>query len=426
MSCGNLLEMTIMNDALVKIKSAIKDQDSSSMKVDAFGRERVSLPRLVFNYYQHDYDQSFLTDTIKNGTGTSVWTKDLSSTRMSTAADGDYVIRQTFERFLYQSGSSTLIMISIDNFQPETNIVKRIGYFSNQEFSAPYDNELDGFFLESSGNNFYFVVYNKGTEISRIGQENWNIDKLDGTGASGVTLDKTKSLLVFFDFQWLGVGIVRSGFVVGGESILCNKSGNIDQNLSNVYMQSPIHPIRWEIRQTGVGSGYFDQICASVDHESPQPAQRTTLAGASGDTLITPLSTGTTYAMGALRLKSDRLNNNPHLLRFDLLSGTKDAFRWEIRRNPIIAGPSLNWVSPVESSLEVGLVNGNQNTITGGTILMSGLFDSTSSTVIDLAQFGEIAFGAYIDGTPIEIVLCVFPFVNNASAVATGVWREIY
>jgi hypothetical protein len=47
-----------------------------------------------------------------------------------------------------------------------------------------------------------------------VAQASWNGDKLDGTGASGYTLDPTKATILFTDYEWLGMGSVRVGFVL--------------------------------------------------------------------------------------------------------------------------------------------------------------------------------------------------------------------
>lgn len=42
-----------------------------------------------------------------------------------------------------------------------------------------------------------------------IYQSDWNIDKLDGTGVSGITLDKSKLNIFQIQFRWLGAGEIR-------------------------------------------------------------------------------------------------------------------------------------------------------------------------------------------------------------------------
>jgi hypothetical protein len=64
----------------------------------------------------------------------------------------------------------------------------------------------------------------------KVDQSAWNGDKLDGTGASGLTLDLTKPQILWMDFEWLGVGNVRCGFIINGQYIVCHTYQN-----ANVY-----------------------------------------------------------------------------------------------------------------------------------------------------------------------------------------------
>ena len=85
---------------------------------------------------------------------------------------------------------------------------------------------------------------------TEIAQDSWNIDKLDGTGNSGITLDQTKTLIFFSDFEWLGVGTVRYGFFIDGIPYYCHAIHNSNVN-TVVYMSTPNLPLRYEIENDG-------------------------------------------------------------------------------------------------------------------------------------------------------------------------------
>ena len=102
---------------------------------------------------------------------------------------------------------------------------------------------------------------------NRVAQSNWSGDKLDGNGVSGFTLDLTKAQIFWEDFEWLGVGSVRCGFVINGQVIICHTFQNAN-NLSSVYMTTAILPIRYEIKNTGNPiAATFKQICSTVISE---------------------------------------------------------------------------------------------------------------------------------------------------------------
>jgi hypothetical protein len=113
-------------------------------------------------------------------------------------------------------------------------------------------------------------TYTSGASVDDpILQSAWNGDKLDGTGASGYTLDPTKSNILFMDLEWLGVGAVRVGFVIDGKFITAHTFYNAN-SLTTVYMQTANLPIRYEIEVTSAlaaGTYTLQQICSTCMSE---------------------------------------------------------------------------------------------------------------------------------------------------------------
>lgn len=64
----------------------------------------------------------------------------------------------------------------------------------------------DGLFWVRNGTTPTIVRRRAGVDVDVIPQGSWNGDTLDGTGASGLTLDQTKGMPLFIAFQWLGFG----------------------------------------------------------------------------------------------------------------------------------------------------------------------------------------------------------------------------
>jgi hypothetical protein len=73
---------------------------------------------------------------------------------------------------------------------------------------------------------------------------------------------------MFIDFQWLGVGRVRIGFVHDGVYILAHEFYH-SNTLTTVYWSNPALPVRAEIRNTDAlaASADLDFICSSVQAE---------------------------------------------------------------------------------------------------------------------------------------------------------------
>ena len=94
----------------------------------------------------------------------------------------------------------------------------------------------------STANN---VIVSKTVDV-RTPQSAWNLDKADGTGASGYRLDLTKMQMFYLDYSWYGAGSIRWGFRgPRGEVVYCHKVQNNNVN-SSAYMRSGNLPARYE------------------------------------------------------------------------------------------------------------------------------------------------------------------------------------
>jgi len=93
--------------------------------------------------------------------------------------------------------------------------------------------------------NITNVVVSK-TIDTRIPQSSWNIDKMDGTGASLMNIDLTKMHMFYIDFTWYGAGAIRFGFKNNrGEVIYCHRIANNNLN-TEAYMRTGNMVARYE------------------------------------------------------------------------------------------------------------------------------------------------------------------------------------
>jgi len=81
---------------------------------------------------------------------------------------------------------------------------------------------------------------------TRYAQSTWNIDKMDGTGASLFNLDMTKMQMFYIDYTWYGAGAVRFGFKNNrGEINYCHRIPNNNVN-TEAYLRSGNLVARYE------------------------------------------------------------------------------------------------------------------------------------------------------------------------------------
>lgn len=231
---------------------------------DAFGRLRTSNPLTLFDSqsrFASDKHYSYVTGT---GGTTSYNTNQSSISLNVTTTANSIAIAQTFRVFPYQPGKSLLTYQTFAMNAAKTGLRQRVGYFSAQ----------NGVYLEQGPNGVCFVIrtYTGGSvDDSRYAaQANWNGDKLDGTGPSGITLNLTTTQILWFDIEWLGVGNVRCGFIINGQYVVCHTFQNANQaNTTKVYMQTATLPLRYEISNTGTtaSNSSMTMICSTVISE---------------------------------------------------------------------------------------------------------------------------------------------------------------
>ena len=411
--------------------TAITSQDSFA--IDSFGRWRTSEPFTLFDA-GNIFDDDGLASNVENnplffdnaetsGSGTSTSLRiDEASQRISVGATtAGTRVRQSLQRFNYQPGKSQEIITTFNFISLDAGVTKRAGYFD----------EENGLFLEADGTDVSLVrrTFTSGAAVDNsVAQANWNVDPFDGTGPSGVTLDFTKTQILFIDFEWLGVGRVRMGFVVDGKIYYAHYFNNAN-NLSVVYMSTPNLPIRWEISNDGTGvASNLDTICATVISEGG--AQKTGKIRHAGSTAACNANTaGTYYAVMGIRLKAEYIGQVIDLLDVNLIEITGgDSLEWQLRFNPAVAG-TFTYADETNSAVQTAFGD-TANEVTGGINIAGGFFASGqggAAGVGGAALENALRLGSKIDGTVDELVLCVTPLpgTSNTDVLGSMTWREI-
>ena len=85
------------------------------------------------------------------------------------------------------------------------------------------------------------------TEILKIPQSSWNIDKMDGNGESGFTLDINKMQMWYIDYTWYGAGTIRWGFRTQRGTVMYAHRLAHGNSMTEAYMRSGNLPARYEV-----------------------------------------------------------------------------------------------------------------------------------------------------------------------------------
>ena len=392
-----------------------------STQIDAFSRIRVSQPFNIFDSKQLNNVNNiyyWTSQTLGGGTITYQPTRSESSLSVGTAS-GDRATKQTKEYFNYQPGKSQLVLCTGKFAVHKENLRQRIGLFDN-------DNGIF-YLLQNSGFNVVIRSNASGSVVDNIiNQNNFNIDKLDGSkgplNPSGITLDITKVHIFIINFQWLGVGSVMMTLDIGGKIIPVHRFDH--SNLIDFVYAGKINlPIRYDIVNTDItpSSSTMTQICSSVISEGGSNPK---ILSRGINTEATRTVSTIYYPIISIRKKAANIRENVLYKELFLSLTTGDTVLFQIRLNPTLTGPS--WTSAATNSfIEYDITS---TALTGGDILyngaIAGKYDSASTTL--QSDFDDtLKILSNFSGTSDILTLCARSIAVNATLVGGINWDEV-
>lgn len=396
-----------------------------SPSIDAFARLRVSNPVTLLDVKMNNGISAarWIQSTANGGSITA--SQQCAADVACTAAASSSSILQTKQRGVYQAGKSLVALLTF-NFNVASNgtanIRKRVGMFD----------ENDGCYLEQNGTDVRIVLRTNTTGTpsgaNAITKANWNIDKFDGTGPSGITLDFTKTQILFMDLEWLGVGRVRVGFVVNGLIYYAHQFLNTN-SLAVPYMANPNLPCRYECVQTAsANTGTMLAICCTVMSEGgydtlgrltsqPTPVAGRTNLGAVRDEVL------------SIRLNAASIRKGLLLPEGLSVFQVSQAYLWELVLNATPSGTvgAGSWVAvDASSNAEYNITRTATTGFTGGYCIASGVvataLDSFSGSLNTTFPVGQL------DLTPSSDVLSLLVTTLNAfdqTYNGSSTWRSV-
>lgn len=380
--------------------------------LDAFGRARFSQPYTLFDSQNRYAKNDLFSETTATGGAVTYIANESTVNMTTTTSSGSEVVRQTYRSFPYQPGKGLLVMNTFVIGAAQVNQRVRVGYF----------NAENGVFFELDGTTLYMVrrTYVTGTAVdTRVAQADWNGDKLNGTGDSGLTIDITKAQIFWQDFEWLGVGSVRTGFIIDGQTIICHTFQNAN-TLDRVYMTTAILPVRYEIHNTGTTAtaGSLRQICSTVISEGGYEKRvatdvvRMTTANTNIGVNFVPLM--------SIRLASGRTGAVVIPDGYSVLPTSTSSVTFEVAmiKNPTLTGAS--WAASPSANVEQDL---SATALTGGTIVFSSyVLASTqlSAPITNGADYNwDLQLGATLAGVSDTYTIAVRALSGTHNAIGT-------
>ena len=363
--------------------------DDDTVQHTSRNRRKVSTQEvLFFNTFQFDRD-------------TETWDESFSSnSTFANASFDEYeggvilevsntinseVIRQTRNVIRYVPGRQNELIFTTRLNGTVAGIRKRIGAFDAN----------NGIYFEDDGGTYSCVVRRataNGNVETRFTRDNWNVDKLDGTGASGVTLDFSKNQMMTIEYEWFGSGQVEWNFVIDNNKLPIHQY-NTGNRENITWSNTPFFPHRLELTNTTGATGTHKMFqggfgVLTEGTVGPLGRRRNVSSPISGTDLT---NSGTFYPLLTVRLKSESLDSVVLPFAFQAATLDNTAIFVRIIRDATLTGAS--YVEVDDSSVEYDV---SANTITGGTIIESGYISpqgqggevqlSDPSTIIQLGR----------------------------------------
>lgn len=366
--------------------AAISNANAPSTYRDAFYRLRVSNPFVLFDtnsLYDPDDDNGnnhfFTTKTI--GNGEILFSPD-AYYALTVTNNGDRAIRQTRHYVPDQLGKSKMVLLGgvlLPGTQGQTSIVSKMGMFDGS----------NGYYVRLDADGIHVCELTGGIEL-RVPQTGWNIDALDGSGASGINMSSYivsnggvphvanllyTHLLVIIDTQW--AGLTRVGFYIGGIPRYVHQFGH--EHLAKPPMSGSQLPIRYEIEKVDNDSdGIVNEMrmswCSVLLEGSFVPyLQRFSLTNARNyETIVTPSGVGVEAALTplfSLKLGPSYTKATIKITGIKLKVSTDNDIYWELIKDAVLDDDT--WTTEVPRG-STALIDKDASRYARGTVIKDG------------------------------------------------------
>jgi hypothetical protein len=371
---------------------------------------------VFFNTFQYGKETDVWDERIV-GVGTAAHNTASSNVIMQVGSTaGSKVIRQTKNVMRYIPGRGATLAFAIRLTTPQVGIRRRFGLFD----------EYNGAYFEDDGGTYSYVIRSSVTGIvseTRVYRDDWNGEKFDGNGYTGVVADPTKQQMISINYEWYGAGIVEFAWLIKNETIPSHTFENSNTN-TGVWCSTPFLPIRLEIENvTGVaGNHYLYQGSNSLIQEGEPEKLGTLLSISNPITGTTMPSSDTFYPIISIRLKSNNLTGVMLLRSLQAATNDNTNIYWKLLQNATLTGGT--WVDHPDPNSFMQY-NITQTAVSGGSDLLSGFVVAGTSSLIDLdvraaLQLGRSGIGTISDTYTLA---CASPNTNKKALAALN-WIE--
>lgn len=394
--------------------------DDTTVQHTATNRRKVSTQELLyFNTFQYGKDSSVWDEAI-TGTAAIEFDPYLGMCAMTVGSTaGDQAVQQSRRVIRYIPGRQNELTFSVIFTEPTVGIRRRIGLF----------NDLNGFYFEDGGDGTYYCVLRRNTAAgvveTRIARANWNIDRFDGQGPSGVVADPKKIQMVIFEYNWYGAGQVEVSWIIDNNKLPIHQF-NTANILDTTFMNTPFLPVRREITNVAGTAGthvmYIGSSSIATEGNAGPLGRESNI-----NSPITGKATGNSanvfIPILSIRLKSDRLQGVVIPVDFQAATLDNTSIFYRLVQNAVLTGASWTSVS-TDSFVEYDVA---ATAASNGIVLKTGYLSTNNQGDIItfdprvVTQLGRTSMGTVSDILTIEVASTQ----ANKAAFASINWIEL-
>ncbi|SFR59279.1 hypothetical protein [Anaeromicropila populeti] len=332
---GEPISLISDNDGILYVKNLNTNDETQNIPLTAFREVRVATLTPAAGWtFNYNINPNLITSTT-TGSGTVTQSNSRAILQTTAAASSSASI-QTINALTYTPGMGGLVRFTA---------VFTTGAAGSTQIIGIGDSS-DGFFFGYNGSSFGVLKRRQGTD-EWISQNDWNKDKMNGTGLSGVTLDTTKGNVYSIRYQWLGYGIIE--FYIEnpstGDAILVHRIQYANANTEpSIY--NPTLPVYAKAENTTNNTNITLQTPSAMAFVEGQPNTINSIrnsisaskTGVTTETALLTIQNKTTYAAKTNRVR----------VKLDFVSvsvdGSKNA-QFRLVKNATLSGASYTDIS---------------------------------------------------------------------------------
>ena len=380
--------ITIRKEAQVaaRLQGVGRTGKTNNARINEFGELSIELARDIFgNLPVADqfsiWDSTrvfsyliplFWSDYLLGVGASNTYVKILSKNVLQCSAVGEIAATGMKTRPKYQPLKAHKSAITTFAKQ-QVGYEKYFGLFDLDDYNNPtIDGTIrNGFTFKVTENDIILQIYSNSVLTESVSQANWNIDKLDGLGASSIVLDMNYAQIGLSELEWLGVGAVKVYMNIAGINVPIHMFEHANAMGEDVYMRTANLPVTYMIKcvSTPVEAGTMNVICNAIVSGGGHNPVGIPRAVGTGKTVA--VASGTEEALIFIRLKEEAYEATVNVTGITANTVQSGNAVYRLLYNPTWTGTTLAWTDVPFSHLQVAIPPNSDNLITNRNLVMA-------------------------------------------------------